>query len=91
MMDLTLLVRNEFNMRENLHLIEANKGIETLGVFIALNRDMNNKITLLNKKIGKWVNTIKRRRLSSYKMLLYIHATIIKTIKYPLLATTLSE
>ena len=52
-MDINILVRNEFDSRELLILVDVHKGKETLGVFMAPNRDMSNVLTALNRKVAK--------------------------------------
>ena len=90
-MDINLLVKNEFNSRELLILVDAHKGIETLGVFMAPNENMSNELTTLNRKVSKCVNSMKRRRLLGFKTLLCINTTIIKTLEYLFLTTNFSE
>jgi len=90
-MDINLAIRNEHGTKENLSLIESNKGIETLGVHIARNGDMDNQWLALEKKISKWVSAMASRKLLSYETLLCTNTTIYKTIEYPLLISTFSE
>ena len=41
--DISLDVRNEFNIRESLQLVDAHRGIETLGVYMALDGNMEDE------------------------------------------------
>ena len=48
-----LTVQNEFSNREVLELVKANKGRDTLGIVLALDRNIREKIKLFNRKISK--------------------------------------
>ena len=50
-MDIELSVKDEFEIRENLELVEAHENRETLGVAMAPSSDMSNEIHLLSGKI----------------------------------------
>ena len=65
--------------------------METLGVFMAPNRDMDDEFKALSKKTAKRVNPIKIRKLLGLKTLLCMSTTIIKILEYPFLTTTFSE
>ena len=66
-MDVSLCVNNEFEQRGNLILIDAHFGMETLGVHIAPNGDTKDEFNALSKKVVKWVNAMKTRRLPGFE------------------------
>ena len=49
----SLLVRNEFNEREALRMIDTCKGKETLSITLALDSNMKDEYELLFKKVAK--------------------------------------
>ena len=77
--DVSLSVKNEFEQREKLILIDAHVGTKTLGVSIAPNGDVKDEFNALSKKVAKWFNVMKIRRLPGFETLLCMNTTIIKT------------
>ena len=59
-----LLVKNEFNKWERLRLIEPYKGIDILGMLLALDGSMSDKINYLIQKTTKWAQAISENKLS---------------------------
>jgi hypothetical protein len=87
-LDKILSICNEFKDQEVLELIEVNEGRDTLGIALALDRNMKDEINLLNKKIERWISAVKSKILPSDKIILEMRSMIIKTIEYPLVVTT---
>ena len=52
-MDTNLLIKNEYGIREELSLIEVDRGMETLGVYMVPSEDIEDQRRALDKKIGK--------------------------------------
>ena len=48
----SLLVKNEFEQRENLELVEASKGRDTLGIALAPDGNIEDEGKILKKKVG---------------------------------------
>ena len=49
--DISLDIRNEFNIREPLQLVDTYRSMEILGVCLALDRNMEDKKQKLKKKV----------------------------------------
>ena len=54
-----LSVRNEFNQREPIKIIEPHKEINTLGILLAPDGSMKDKLNYLLNKLHTWVHYIR--------------------------------
>ena len=71
--------------------MESSEGRDTLGIALAPDGSMTDEMKLLQKKTGQCVSTIRTRLLPSGEIMLGMSSTIMKTIEYPLCATTFSR
>ena len=86
-----LSVKNHANIREDLELVDAHAGKETLSMFLAPDGSMDGQIKeLREKKIKPWTSCIRSGNTPPKDAFQSISATIMKSIEYPLCATTLS-
>jgi hypothetical protein len=69
---------------------ESHHSSKALGIQIQPDGKMINKCKYLISKAKKWADSIGTRRLSKYDAWKVLNCTIMKTIEYPLAATTLS-
>ena len=71
--------------------LNPNIGKETLGVFLAPDRNNDEAVKQLRKKTEKWAKLITNGYLNPTEAWLALETTIIKSIEYPLPALTLSQ
>lgn len=86
--DMDVLVKNHEHLRENLELINAHEGKEMLGMFLAPDGSLKEQLKEMKKKVTKWTAAIRSGNVPSHDAFNSIASTIMKTLEYPLCATT---
>ena len=87
-----LLIRDIVgNDRITLDRLEAHKARETLGVFIAMNGNHDTQTAELLKSAHRWASRVRSSRFSHTEAWFSLNYCIMKTLKYPLMATSLSR
>ena len=71
--------------------LSPSKAKEALGIMIRPDGDMKDEFKYLQKKIAKWCDSIRTKRLKPSEAWYCLNATIMKTIEYPLTATTFTR
>ena len=90
-MEHTLTVRNHEDTREELELVDAHVGKETLGMFLAPDGNMDSQFKALKKKVDKWTASIRTGIIPTVDAFRSISSTIMKTLEYTTCATTFSR
>ena len=89
--NLPLTVCDENNIRHTLQQIPPNKGLETLGVFIAPDGSQNDQIQEMKRKASEWSEKLLKGHLPPEEAWHCMSTTIMKTLQYPLPALTLTK
>ena len=89
--DEVLQVRDEFDVRQTLQIIDPSIGKETLSIHIALDRYTKDQYLALEKKVKKWVEAIIVYSLPLEELFASVSSTILKIIEYPIASTTFIE
>ena len=71
--------------------MEANDTKEALGIQVRPDGKMKEEIACLEAKIKKWVDAIRTRKIKRAEAWYCLKSTIMKTLEYPLMATTFSK
>ena len=87
----TLTVKNHEDIREELELVDAHIGKETLGIFLAPDGNMQDQLKALKTKVHKWTSCIRTGTIPPSNAFQSISSTIMKTLEYPLCATTFTR
>ena len=84
-----LSVKNYDNVREDLELVDAHVGKETLGMFLAPDGNMDDQIKeFKDKKIKPWTSCIRSGNIPPKDAFQSISTTIMKSIEYPIHSKT---
>ena len=86
-----LTVKNHEDIREDLDLIDADVGRETLGMFIAPDGTMRDQVKAMKSKVTTWTAHVRTGTIPPRDALRCISSTIMKTLEYPICATTLTR
>ena len=70
--------------------LEVNQAQEALGIQIRPDGNMKDEVKYLQQKAIKWADALRTRKIQPYEAWYCLNAMIMKTIEYPLMATTLS-
>ena len=87
----SLKVRSPSGRMVPIERVEPTEARKTLGVWTAPNGSMNAELEYLQKKVQAWTERIRVRRLPHRLVWLSLHTGILKTLEYPLAATTFTE
>ena len=87
----SLTVLNEFQERVELKQIPVSKAKKTLGVFLAPDGNNEDMLQYLIQKAQEWSEQMRVGQLGRDEIWRALQTTIMKTIEYPLLSTTLEE
>ena len=68
--------------------MEANKAI---GIQFHPDGGMKQQLQYLHKKIAKWCDAVRTKKIHKHEAWYCLNATILKTIEYPLVATTFTK
>ena len=88
---LGLEVRNRDGVTEKLKYLTCDIAKEMLGVYIAPDGNQSKQMEVMRKKAVTWGNYMKEGSLRHYESWVTLNTTIIKSLEYPLAATTLSQ
>ena len=88
--DQRLTVRNKDGQVENLKYLTCDVAKEMLGVYIAPNGAQTKQAMEMRKKAAQWGLHIKAGSLRRYESWVTLNTTILKSLEYPLAATTLA-
>ena len=72
-------------------MIEPSKGMDTLGVLLAPTGSMEDEFKYLYKKASSWAQQIAQSKLSGGEAWQGMTSTIMRTLQYPLGATTFTQ
>ena len=86
-----LKVRNKDGVEESLQYLPSKVAKEMLGVFLAPNGDSTAQIAHMKKKSNTWASHIKSGNLATDVAWTALTTTILKSLEYPLAATSLSK
>ena len=86
-----LKVRNKDGIEESLQYLPADVAKEMLGVHIAPDGNEHKQIAEMKKKAKTWAYHIKGGNLATNVAWTALTTTILKSLEYPLAATTISE
>ena len=86
-----LKVRNKDGIEESLQYLPSNVAKEMLGVYIAPDGNETAQIKSMKDKSLTWAKHIKGGNLSKNAAWAALNTTILKSLEYPLAATTLSK
>ena len=64
---------------------------EALGIQVRPDASMEDEVTYLKQRVAKWCDGIRTRKFKGYEAWYCLHSTIMKTLEYPLAATTFTE
>ena len=87
----SLSVKNHEDIREDLDLIDANVGKETLGMFMAPDGTMKDQNKAMKKKVTTWTSHVRSGTIPPRDALRCISSTITKTLEYPICVTTFTK
>ena len=79
------------NRRESLIRLEPSEARETLGLWIALDGNQTAQFTALVNKAQTWAERIRAGRLNFAECWISLQTGIMKSLEYPLMATSLSR
>jgi hypothetical protein len=77
--------------RVELDRLEVNEARETLGVFIAMDGSQEEQMEALLAKVLRWADRIRSGRLTHHEAWFSLILCMMKTLEYPLMATSLSK
>ncbi len=77
--------------RVDLQRLEVHEARETLGVFIAMNGDQKAQAHALWEKANLWAERLRVGRFSQAEAWFSLQFCVMKSLEYPLMATSLSE
>ena len=86
----TLTAINTNDERQIVEQLDASSAYKTLGVWIAADGNHTKELKILKDTACKWADRIRVSLLSESESACAVHATIVKKLKYPLLAMTLT-
>lgn len=87
----TLNVKDHTGRRQPLTLVEASVGKETLGVHLAPDGNNKDQYECMMKKVQTWAKQINAGHLPGKEAFAAISSTIMKTLEYPIVATTFTR
>ena len=79
------------HQREFLQRLEPSEARETLGLWIALDGNQTSQFTALVEKANTWAARIQAGRLNFAECWISLKSGILKSLEYPLMATSLSR
>jgi hypothetical protein len=79
------------SLRVPLERLEVSEARETLGVFIAMDGNQEQQTAELRLKANRWADRVRSGRLSHAEAWFSLNGCILKSLEYPLMATSLSE
>ena len=71
--------------------LEVNQAREALGIQIRPDGKMKDEVKYLRAKAVQWADALRTKKLKPSEAWYCLNATIMKTIEYPLMATTMSR
>lgn len=86
-----LIVRNKDGEYERLNYLTSDIAKEMLGVYLAPDGNEKEQISVMREKSEQWGNHIREGRLRDFEAWSALNTTILKSLEYPLVATTLSK
>jgi hypothetical protein len=87
-----LTIRNvSGSLRVPLERLEVSEARETLGVFIAMDGNQEQQTAELRLKANRWADRVRSGRLSHAEVWFSLNGCILKSLEYPMMATSLSE
>ena len=86
-----LRVRNKHGIIESLEYLPGHEAKEMLGVYIAPSGNQTKQITEMKKKAATWGHHIRQGSLLHHETWITLNTTILKSLEYPLAATSLSK
>ena len=90
-LEIDLEIKDEFNNPQKLKLVDLVEEMETFGVFITPDGSLTSQFNTLLSKVRKWVRVLRVYLLPKDELYASINSTIMKTIEYPLVASTFIE
>ena len=87
----TLEVRNKKGDIEALRYLRQDEAMEMLGVHLAPNGSEKKQLTVMREKSEEWSRSIKDSYLSRYEVWTAFTTGILKSLEYPLAATSFSQ
>ena len=86
-----LIVRNKDGIYESLKYLTCNLAREMLGIYLAPNGKETKQIEVMRAKATEWGMYMSEGALRDFEAWNALNTTIMKTLEYPLVATTLSR
>jgi len=71
--------------------LEVHKAREALGIMSCPDCSMEDQVEAMQAKVAKWVDGIRTEHINATNAWYCLNSTIMKTLEYPLMATTLAE
>ena len=71
--------------------LPVNQARKQLGILSPVNGDMTAEVKYLRKKAEAWATIVREKQCNKEDMWYTMNSTIMKTIQYPLMATTMSK
>lgn len=89
--NVTMIMEDTNYQAEELEALEVYNAAEMLGVYLAADRNNDEQVEELREKGEEWVDKTRAGLTNKYKAWLSLNTTVMKSIKYPLPALTLTE
>ena len=70
--------------------LEVTEAREALGIMSRPDCSMDDQVEAMKAKVAKWVDGVRTKRINSTNAWYCLNSTIMKTLEYPLMATTLT-
>ena len=86
-----LVVRNKNGIYEKLTYLTCDLAEEMLGVYLAPDGNQKKQIEVMRKKSTSWVHCMREGALRDFEAWGTLNTTILKSLEYPLVATTLTK
>ena len=91
MKDVELLVKNASGEESQLKLLGPKEAKRMLGVFLAIDGSNDVQIKHMRQVAAKWYDKVRTGHLTRIDAWIALNTTIMKTLEYPLLASTLTK